>query len=194
MARERLKKEELDALLTEYFAERRQLMYKLERVRDAISELKKLRGLKEEGQQTEGQEAAPKRGAGRPAAEKAAKRKGRRRKPGRRKKRTVVGGYRLSPWDMMVLDAVKSAGRLLTKQELFERTLAWAKKNAPKMKQADVEVKLTRVLQKLSGKRGVLGKHRTGLMRGLHYGLIDWFFHGKLRTEHKEKVVVPKED
>jgi hypothetical protein len=53
-------------------------------------------------------------------------------------------------------------------------------------------VKLTRVLQKLSGKRGVLGAHRSGLRRGYHYGLKDWFFasSGALRKQHYDKLVL----
>lgn len=187
MARERLKKEELDRLLTELFGERRLLMYKLDRVREAISELKALRESKEAAEA--GIEAPEGEGAKAPRGE----RTKRRRKPGRRKKRVVVGGYRLNDWDHMVVGAVKEADRLLTKEELRDKAAAWAKKAYPKLTADDLEVKLTRTLQKLSGKRGVLGKHRTGLQRGLHYGVIDWFFNGKLRKENKSKVVVAKD-
>lgn len=188
MARERLKKEELDRLLAELFGERRLLMYKLDRVRKSISELKGLRASKtasEEGPSADGE--APKRGPGRPRGSGVRRY---RRKPGRRKKRTVKGGYRLNTWDNMIVEAITSAKRLLTKQELLDHSIAWAKKNEPKTKKAAVEVKLTRTLQKLSGRRGVLGKHRSGQQRGLHYGVMDWFFHGKLRQEHKDKVVL----
>lgn len=119
--------------------------------------------------------------------------RGRRRKPGRRKKRTVEGGYRLNAWDNLVVASITKAGRLLTKRELMDIAVAWARKEEPRMKAADVEVKLTRTLQKLSGKRGVLGQHRTGLQRGVHYGLIEWFFHGKLRQDYKDKVVIVKD-
>lgn len=187
MARERLKKEELDRLLTELFGERRLLMYKLDRVREAISELKALRGSKEaaeagiEAPEGEGTKAA--RGT----------KPKRRRKPGRRKKRVVVGGYRLNDWDNMIVGAIKEADRLLTKEELRTKAAAWAKKAHPKLNADELEVKLTRTLQKLSGKRGVLGKYRTGLQRGFHYGITDWFFNGKLRKENKSKVVLEKE-
>jgi len=192
MARERLKKEELDRLLGELFGERRLLMYKLDRVRKAISELKTLRASKALIEAAPADGEAPKRGPGRPPGSGNAKPKGRRRKPGRRKKRTVVGGYRLNTWDNMIVAAVTGANRLLTKQELLAHSIAWAKKNEPKTNKAAVEVKLTRTLQKLSGRRAVLGKHRSGKQKGLHYGIMDWFFHGKLRQEHKDKVVVGK--
>ncbi len=180
MAKDRLRKPELDELLGEYFAERRMLMFKLEKVRAAIAELKRVKVEKEEA--AEAKEEARKT---RPKA---------RRKPGRRKKRTVVGGYRLNAWDNMVVEAITRSNRLLTKQELLDISTAWAKREEPSAKAADVELKLTRTLQKLSGKRGVLGAHRSGKMRGYHYGIIDWFFHGKLRKEHKEKVSLPEQE
>lgn len=187
MARERLKKEELDRLLTELFGERRLLMYKLDRVREAISELKALRESKEA---TEAGTEAPAGDGTRSARGAKAKR---RRKHGRRKKRKVVGGYRLNEWDNMVVGAIKNADRLLSKEELRDKATAWAKKAHPKLTADELDVKLTRSLQKLSGKRGVLGKHRSGLQRGLHYGVIDWFFNGKLRKENKSKLVVAKD-
>ncbi|MBK6342431.1 MAG: hypothetical protein IPF41_07550 [Flavobacteriales bacterium] len=188
MARERLKKEELDRLLGELFGERRLLMYKLDRVRKAISELKTLRASKSLNETASGDGEAPKRGPGRPPGSG----KGRRRKLGRPKKRRVIGGYRLNSWDNMIVAAVTGSNRLLTKQELLAHSIAWAKKNEPKTNKAGVEVKLTRTLQKLSGRRAVLGKHRSGKLKGLHYGIMDWFFHGKLRQEHKNKLVLSK--
>ena len=92
----------------------------------------------------------------------------------------------------MIVAAVTGSNRLLTKQELLAHSIAWAKKNEPKTNKAGVEVKLTRTLQKLSGRRAVLGKHRSGKLKGLHYGIMDWFFHGKLRQEHKNKLVLSK--
>jgi hypothetical protein len=136
-----------------------------------------------------------KRGPGRPGKAEGGKAT-RRRKPGRRKKRTIKdGGYRLSEWDDMVVNAITKAGRLLTKEELRAQAMVWAKKNEPLMKEDEIDVKLTRVLQKLSGKRGVLGTHRTGLRRGYHYGLKDWFFasSGSLRKQHYDKLVLTSE-
>ena len=69
--------------------------------------------------------------------------------------------------------------------------LKWAAKAEPKMKPDEVEAKVTRTLQKLSGKRGELGTHRTGLRRGYHYGIKDWFFatSGKLKKACFDKLV-----
>lgn len=189
MALARLKKEELEKLLREYFAERRLLMYKLDRVREAITELKSLKALKTGADDESDEVTAVKRGPGRPkSVVKPAVRK--RRKRGRPRKRRVEGGYRLNDWDNMISGAITSAKRLLTKQELLDHAIVWAKKNHPTLRAADVDQKVIRALVKLTGKRGVLGKHRTGKVRGLHYGLVDWFFHGKLRQEHKGKVIL----
>jgi hypothetical protein len=74
--------------------------------------------------------------------------------------------------------------------EILKAAQAWAKKNEPRMKAADVELKLTRVLQKLSGKRAQLGTYRSGLRRGYHYGIKPWFFAstGKLRGKYLGKL------
>lgn len=180
MANSRLKKEEIDRLLSDLFAERRMLTYKLDRVREAITGLKSERAEKEDAASAKEAKAARK-------AAGAAKRKTR-RKPGRRKKRETGRGYRLNDWDNMVAGAIAKADKPLAKKELLEKTSAWAKKTYAGMSDAEVEQKLTRTLQKLSGKRGVLGQHRTGRQRGVHYGLVDWFFHGKLREAYRMKV------
>lgn len=148
----------------------------MDKVREAISELKEYRAAKDEASETS------KASTGR--------KKYTKRKPGRRKKRTVVGGYRLNEWDQMIIDLIKKENKLLTKAEILKHTKVWAKRNYPRMKASEVELKLTRVLQKLAGKRGALGGHRTGLIRGYHYGLKEWFFaaSGKLMKIHYPKL------
>ena len=187
MAKKRLSEKDIEQLLIHYRSERRRLTFQLEQVKDAIADL---RG----SEPTTPAKNAPtvKRGPGRPRkaeSEKVAKRK----KPGRRKKREIKeGGYRLNPWDTMVVETIKKSGLLMTKEDLLKASLAWSKKNEPKLTAEEVETKLTRTLQKLSGKRGELGTHRTGLRRGYHYGIKDWFFasSGKLRKTHYDKLVI----
>ena len=190
MAKKRLNPKEVDQLLTQYRSERRRLMFQLETVREAIRGLKEVRGDNTE----EGDETSVKPGSGRPrktAAEGAVA-----RKSGRRKRRAIKsGGYRLSEWDDVVINAITKTNELQPKEELLKHLMAWARKNEPAMKEAEVEAKLTRILQKLSGRRGVLGTHRSGLRRGYHYGLKEWFFtsSGKLRKQHLEKLVLTAE-
>lgn len=189
MPPKRLSEKEIDQLLGQYRSERRRLMFQLETVRTAIRDLKA--GLSGNASPANG-EAPVKRGPGRPRktdAEKALTRK----KPGRRKKRTIEGGgYRLNEWDKTILDTIRKRDQLLPKEELLKAVSAWAKKNEPAMSAEEVEAKLTRVLQKLSGRRGELGTHRSGLRRGYHYGLKEWFFasSGLLRKQHFDKLVL----
>ena len=190
MAKKRLNPKEVQQLLGQYRSERRRLMFQLENVREAIRELKAVGG----DQSDEGEEAAPKRGPGRPRKPVTTQKY--KRKPGRRKKREIKnGGYRLSEWDNVIVDAITKRNELLPKEELKKHLIGWARKNEPAMKEDELEVKLTRVLQKLSGKRGVLGTYRSGLRRGYHYGLKDWFFQstGKLRKQHLSKLVLNDE-
>lgn len=188
MANKRLNEKEIEQLLGEYRSERRRLNFQLDKVREAIAELKRNAAVKGASS-----DAVPvKRGPGRPrkdastgAAVKTAK--------GRRKKREIKnGGYRLSDWDEMVITTITQRDMLLPKEDLLKSALAWAKKKHPSMDKEEVEAKLTRVLQKLSGKRGMLGTHRSGLRRGYHYGIMDWFFasSGKLRKQHFGKLVL----
>jgi hypothetical protein len=185
MANERLGKKNIDMLLSHYRSERKRLNFQLERVRAAIIDLKAAKARNEESGGEVGADGVVKRGPGRPRKNPASD------APRKRKKRVVApGGYRMSKWDEMILATIEKADNLLPKEDLLKASLVWAKKNEPKMKEAEVEAKLTRVLQKLSGKRGDLGTHRTGLRRGYHYGLKKWFFatSGRLRRERLEKM------
>lgn len=191
MPPKKLSDKEIDQLLTQYRSERRRLLFQLDTVRTAM------RGLRSGHSTSPAQpsDAPVKRGPGRPRktdAEKAAAKK----KPGRRKKRTIVGGgYRLNDWDAMIIDTIRERDQLLPKEELYNAALAFAKKNEPALTPEEVEAKLTRVLQKLSGRRGMLGTHRSGLRRGYHYGLKEWFFasSGLLRKQHYDKLVLVAE-
>jgi hypothetical protein len=188
MAKKRLNPKEVADLLAQYRSERRRLLYQLETVREAMRELKAIHGDNSE----EDDEKPAKRGPGRPRKEGGTVRKYR-RKPGRRKKRTAKnGGYRLNEIDTVVVDSITKKGQLLTKEDLRNHLSSWARKNEPAMKEADVDLALTRSLQKLSGKRGVLKTYRSGLRRGYHYGISEWFFAstGKLRKQHLDRLVL----
>ncbi len=186
MATKRLGLKNIELLLNQYRAERKRLIFQLDKVRDTISHLKEVRG----GEEGNAEVVTVKRGPGRPrknAATKTAVKKGR-----RKKRQVSKEGYRLSPWDEMVISSIEKLGLLLPKEDVVKHAKVWAKKHEPKMTAAEVEEKVTRVLQKLSGKRGKLGTHRSGLRRGYHYGLKDWFFatSGKLRGQHLDKLVL----
>jgi len=186
MAGERMRKSDVDQLLTIYFSERRRLIFQLARVRDAIAELKRRKVLKEVG----GESSLVKRGPGRPRKIDSAAPERRGRKTGGKRKRTTKnGGYRLNPWDLMVKEVIERSG-FMVREDLYAIALEWAKRNDPKRKAASVDLKLTQTLQKLSGKRGVLGTYRSGTRRGYHYGLKEWFFKstGKVRPAYLDQL------
>lgn len=194
MAKRRLSEKNIDQLLAHYRNERRFLSYQLDLVRSTIADLKKD---KEEavvapGPSAAAGEAVVKQGPGRPRKDATAtKEPG---KPGRPKK-LVRKERPLNSWDNAVLDAINTSGRLLPKEEILTHVRAWAAKNEPALSPEEVEAFLTRSLQKLSGKKKMLGTHHSGLRRGYHYGLKDWFFQssGKLRKQHYDRLVLSPE-
>ena len=173
----RLSDTEIDELLATYRSQRKQLNYQMGLIQTAIKDLKDTRARKEE--------RAIERAEQRANAPRKAK-----RKPGRRKKRTVQGGYKMNPWDQFIVDTITTHDRLMTKAELIDISKDWIKQNAIKATAAEREVKITRSLNKLGGKRNDIGKHRTGVGRGLHYGIGDWFFSnsGKMKAVFKDKI------
>jgi len=177
----RLSETEIDELLSTYRSQRKQLNYQMGLVKTAIKDLKDTRVRKEERaiEQAEHRANAPRKT---------------KRKPGRRKKRTVVGGYKVNPWDQFVIDTITTHDRLMTKAEMITIAKDWAKQNSIKATAAEREIKITRSLNKLGGKRHDIGKHRTGVGRGLHYGIGEWFFSntGKMKAVFKDKIVEDK--
>jgi hypothetical protein len=206
MAKKLLSEKDIDQLLSHYRSERRKLSFQLETVRTAILDLKRTKGSLPASATTSAPKVAGvKRGPGRPrnvggsapvakARRKAKPAKKSARGPGRPPKRERKVRD-LNPWDIMVLDAIKNTGRLLPKEDLLNHAVAWAAKHEPAMSPAEVEAFLTRTLQKLSGRKKALGTHHTGLRRGYHYGLKDWFFSssGKLRRQHYDKLVLTED-
>lgn len=191
MAKKRLNEKDIDQLLSHYRSERRRLAFQLEQVRAAIIGLKKDRTSTARSSGTASAGEGAKRGPGRPRKS-VAKAPG---KPGRPKKRERKERA-LNDWDNMVIGAIKSSGRLMPKEDLLQHAKTWAATKKPGMKLPEVEAFLTRTLQKLSGKKKMLGTHHSGLRRGYHYGLKEWFFNssGKLRKQHYDRLVLTKND
>lgn len=192
-----MSQKDAEQLLSHYRSERRRLMFQLGLTRNALRDLKKLLASMPKSAPKPNVVVLPdgttKRRPGRPRKGEVVEKKGK-RGPGRPPKR-VFAPRPLNSWDNMVLDAIKSKGKLLTKEDLLNTANTWAAKHEPKMKKGEVEAFLTRTLQKLSGKKKMLGTHHSGLRRGYHYGLMDWFFRssGKLRRQHLDKLDLSKE-
>lgn len=196
MAKRRLNEESIEELLKHYTNERRQLNYQLELVKNAIADLKAQKEETAKGDGTNGttvSTVAVKRGPGLPRKNAATATKAP-RKPGRPKKRERKPRP-LNEWDNAVLDAIRTEDRLLRKKEILEHVSKWAATHKPELSQAEVEAFLTRTLQKLSGKKKMLGTHHSGLERGYHYGLGEWFFasSGKLRKQNYDRLILTED-
>ena len=193
MAKKRMNANDLDHLLSHYRSERRRLSFQLELARTAIRDLKKQQAALPKVAQKPAVTILPdgtvKRRPGRPrkgeVIVKVKKKPGRKPKQKRRKRA-------LNNWDNVVINAITNTGRLLPKEDIMKYAKMWAATNEPTMPAEEVEVMITRALQKLSAIKKLLGAHHTGLRRGNHYGLIDWFFKssGKLRKPHFGKLVI----
>lgn len=174
-------------------------MFQLDDVRRSIGELKQLLKSANRASDKKGDpNAVPvKRGPGRPRkyppGEAPALKRRYRRKPGCKASRKGKT-YRPSEWDQAVLNAIASKKMLMTKSELLAEIRKWAAKNKTGMKPVEVETHLTRTLQKLSTDQRELGTYHSGLIRGNHYGLKQWFFSTtkKLRPQHLDKLDVKK--
>lgn len=90
-----------------------------------------------------------------------------------RKPNQKVGGYRLSEWDNLIINGIKSADRALIKSELLE--LAFAKNNAEKlgMDEQELNVKISQSLHKLANRRDDLVKVSFP-GRGFAYAIPSW--------------------
>lgn len=199
----KMKLSEIDLLLRHYRTERRVLGFQMKQTRITIKDLQKLRNAAEkEGAAKIKKLGIQKRGPGRPRKNpvpppitEAPVRK-RKRGPGR-PKRKAGEAPRMNDWDKAIIAAITSKGELMTKQAIREEMRIWAKKNQSDVATSDVEVYVTRALQKLTkGYTRSLGMYHSGLRRGNHYGLIEWFFrsNGKLRPSSLNRLNLAKKD
>ena len=198
MAKRRLNQGDLDVLLAQYRAERRRLNFQLGLVRNALKDLKRAQAALPKVPPKPNVVVLPdgtvKRRPGRPRKGEVVPKKPK-RGPGRPPKR-VRPPRELNAWDNMVLNAIRTSGKLMPKDEIMKHAIHWAGSNEPGMKKPVIETFVTRTLQKLSGRKKMLGMHHTGLRRGNHYGLKEWFFQssGKLRRQHLDRLVLTKDD
>lgn len=198
MAKRRLNQTDLDTLLSQYRSERRRLNFQLGLVRTALRDLKRAQASLPKVAPKPNVIVLPdgtvKRRPGRPRKGEVVEKKPK-RGPGRPPKR-VRPPRELNNWDNMVLSAIRTSGKLMPKDEILKHAIHWAGSNEPGMRKPAIETFVTRTLQKLSGRKKLLGMHHTGLRRGNHYGLKEWFFQssGKLRGQHLNRLVLTKDD
>lgn len=197
MAKRRLNRKDIQELASVYRAERRRLIFQLDRVRTALKDLKRTEAALPKETPKPNVVVLPsgevKRRPGRPRKGEVVQKRAK-RGPGRPPKR-VIPERPLNEWDNAVIGAIKTRGQLLPKEDILEHVTKWASVHQPSMKKGEVEQFVTRALQKLTDRKKMLGTHRSGLRRGYHYGLKQWFFQssGKLRRQHYDKLILTKD-
>lgn len=90
-----------------------------------------------------------------------------------RKPNQKVGGYRLSEWDNLIIDGIKSADRALIKSELLELAFAKNKDEKLGMDEQELNVKISQSLHKLANRRDDLVKVSFP-GRGFAYAIPSW--------------------
>jgi hypothetical protein len=134
-------------------------------------------------------ETAPKRKRGRPKKEKTAAAG---RKTSAKKLRTAQEeasqpkGYRLSDWDMFIINSIKRANKVLVNSDLMDKALNRVKKEKMDLDEMALRGKLNRSIHKLANRRGDLVKvDYPG--KGFAYGLPEWTDEsGEIRAEFIE--------
>lgn len=82
-------------------------------------------------------------------------------------------GYRLSDWDLFIVNTIRKSNRALVNSDLMEKALIRVKKEKLDMDEMTLRGKLNRSIHKLSNKRGDLIKvDYPG--KGFAYGLAEW--------------------
>jgi hypothetical protein len=116
------------------------------------------------------------------------------KKPGRPKKviRTIKKskkpvekkGYKLSPWDSLVMNSIKDAGKARISQEILDYVSIKMKESGKSVTDAEVKNKVIRSLQKLANRRKELKKVPYA-GKGFAYALPEWFDEkGKLNKDN----------
>lgn len=183
---------EVRDLITTYHSELRKLQFQVNKVHEVLAELQEyadrnaenykleqpiLRGLPEASSSSEDQSPQERKTRrGRPVGRKAIDRK---TGPGRA--RTVKPdkavhkgkGYRLSEWDLFVINHLTEADHALISSDLLEYAI---EDENIKVDVEEIKIKLNRSLHKLSNRKGVLVKvEYSG--RGFAYALSSWLNH-----------------
>jgi predicted nucleic acid-binding protein len=94
-------------------------------------------------------------------------------------------GYRLSDWDLFIINTIRKSGRVMITSELMDKALSRVKKEKLDMDEVSLRGKLNRSIHKLSNRRGDLVKVEEYPGKGFAYGVPEWKDEdGKIREEY----------
>ncbi|MFZ2897587.1 MAG: hypothetical protein WA004_03130 [Saprospiraceae bacterium] len=93
-------------------------------------------------------------------------------------------GYRLSDWDLFIINTIRKSGRVMITAELMDKALTRVKREKMDMDEVSLRGKLNRSIHKLSNRRGDLVKVEEYPGKGFAYGVPEWKDEdGKIREE-----------
>lgn len=134
---------------------------------------------------------APKKKRGRPKKDATATAAAKPSKKKASKERTLKDeestpkGYRLSDWDLFIINTIKKSGRVMVNFELMEKALARVKREKMDLDEMALRGKLNRSIHKLTNRRGDLVKVEDYPGKGFAYGLPEWRDeNGNVRAEY----------
>jgi hypothetical protein len=100
-------------------------------------------------------------------------------------KSKIKKGYKLSNWDLLVVNSLKDSGKVRITQEIIDYVGAKMKESGKNVSEVEVKNKVIRSLQKLANRRGEL-KKASFAGKGFAYALPEWMNDkGKLNQDHK---------
>ena len=111
--------------------------------------------------------------AKKPVAKKTAAKKTVAKKPAA-KSASQGAGYKLSDWDQFIIDDLKKAKVVLTKNQLCEDAKKWSDSKKKGLSQDQVYTKVSNVLHKLTNKKSLVNRFSNDKIKNA-YGLSDWF-------------------
>lgn len=93
-------------------------------------------------------------------------------------------GYRLSDWDLFIINTIRKSGKVMITSELMDKALSRVKKEKMDLDEVSLRGKLNRSIHKLSNRRGDLVKVEEYPGKGFAYGIPEWTNEdGKIREE-----------
>lgn len=94
-------------------------------------------------------------------------------------------GYRLSDWDLFIINTIRKSGRVMITSQLMDKALSRVKKEKLDLDEVSLRGKLNRSIHKLTNRRGDLVKVEEYPGKGFAYGVPEWKDdNGKIREEY----------
>ncbi|MBN1599387.1 MAG: hypothetical protein JW894_13925 [Bacteroidales bacterium] len=176
MSKTQLSSSEIQDLINKYNSELKKLQYQVDEVIYTIRELERML-VSVEGREKEALSKLHSKKE-KPVKLKSAKKRGRPRKvisvtDTSASTKTTKKGYKLSKWDEMVIEGIKTSGKVLLTSELVDFAIKKSKKQGSAVNEEEAKNRVVRSLQKLVNRRHDLAKVKYR-GKGFAYALPEW--------------------